>query len=272
MEIYDVVIFYDENFLLEYRLNLLYEFVDYFIVIESKWTHSGKPKPLFFDEARFERFADKLHYFVLDDCPVKYGAYEQKENSEAWRNEIDHRNQGMLHAINLKINIGDIVFITDIDEIVNPRVVKSIRDGDLKIEPGYVYALEQDMYVYNLHTKQRHRWYHAKVIEWGTVYFNKAPFSLIRLVSPNNGCCKVIPQAGWHLSSFKSPEKIAEKLASFAHVEYDLPDLVDVDSIQKRINDSIDPVGRTDIILETVSLNTNYNLPSRWRTYLMDYI
>ena len=48
MKIIDCFIFYNELDLLTYRLNLLNNIVDYFIIVESKHTFVGKEKNLFF--------------------------------------------------------------------------------------------------------------------------------------------------------------------------------------------------------------------------------
>ena len=45
MKIIDSFIFYNELDLLYYRLSILDEYVDYFILVESKYTFSGDIKP-----------------------------------------------------------------------------------------------------------------------------------------------------------------------------------------------------------------------------------
>ena len=48
MKIYDCFIFYDEELLLEIRLNCLDKFVDKFVIVESKYSHRGeKRNPVF---------------------------------------------------------------------------------------------------------------------------------------------------------------------------------------------------------------------------------
>lgn len=155
MKVFDLTLFYNENNMLEYRFDIYYDVVDHFIVVESRYDHSGKEKPLYYDEARFERYADKIHYVVLDELPVKYGTYEKKEWSEAWRNEITHRNYAAQVLTTLSPELGDILLISDIDEIINPSIIRKIRNGKIRIEPGLAYIPVLEMYVYNLHTRQR---------------------------------------------------------------------------------------------------------------------
>ena len=53
MKIYDCITYFDEPLLIDLRLNILNEFVDYFIVIEATYTHSGVEKKLNFNIKNF---------------------------------------------------------------------------------------------------------------------------------------------------------------------------------------------------------------------------
>jgi beta-1,4-mannosyl-glycoprotein beta-1,4-N-acetylglucosaminyltransferase len=59
----DTFMFYNELTVLELRLNLLDEYVDRFVLVESEVNHKGGPKPLFFQENkdRFAKWAHKIH-------------------------------------------------------------------------------------------------------------------------------------------------------------------------------------------------------------------
>ena len=48
--------FFDENLVLELRLNLLDKYVDYFVIVESKYNHKGEAKKLNFDIKKFKKF------------------------------------------------------------------------------------------------------------------------------------------------------------------------------------------------------------------------
>ena len=62
MRIFDSFIFFNELDLLEMRLNILNDVVDYFVLTESPWTVSGNSKPLYYQENK-DRF-EKLNSFV----------------------------------------------------------------------------------------------------------------------------------------------------------------------------------------------------------------
>ena len=93
MKIIDCFIFYNELDLLTYRLNLLNNIVDYFIIVESTHTFVGKEKSLFFNENKhlFEKFTNKIIHIIVDDFPHKYPNVNIS-NNDVWNNEIFQRN------------------------------------------------------------------------------------------------------------------------------------------------------------------------------------
>ena len=67
MAIYDCFQFFDEEHILDLRLNILNKFVDFFVFVESTINHQGKHKKLNFDLNKFKKFSDKIIYIVVDD-------------------------------------------------------------------------------------------------------------------------------------------------------------------------------------------------------------
>jgi len=60
MKIFDCITYYDEEILFDLRCNILNKIVDYFVVVEAKFTHTGKKKKLNFDIRKFREFKKKL--------------------------------------------------------------------------------------------------------------------------------------------------------------------------------------------------------------------
>ena len=54
MRVYDCIMYYDETEVVEVRLNCLDTYVDKFIIVENKYTHSGKKRDLLFDIKKFK--------------------------------------------------------------------------------------------------------------------------------------------------------------------------------------------------------------------------
>ena len=48
MKIFDCFMYFDEDLILDIRLNTLNKFVDYFVIVESTHTHSGQKNKLKF--------------------------------------------------------------------------------------------------------------------------------------------------------------------------------------------------------------------------------
>ena len=67
MAIYDCFQFFNEEHILDLRLNVLDEFVDFFVIVESTTDHQGKSKKLNFDKKKFNKFNKKIIYIVVDD-------------------------------------------------------------------------------------------------------------------------------------------------------------------------------------------------------------
>ena len=65
--IYDCFTYFNEDILLELRLNYLNEIVDKFVIIEANKTFSGNPKPQNFDINKYKKFTDKIIYVFLED-------------------------------------------------------------------------------------------------------------------------------------------------------------------------------------------------------------
>ena len=59
MKVYDCITYFNEPLLFNLRLNILSKYVDKFIVIEARHTHSGKSKKLNFNLKRYPEFEKK---------------------------------------------------------------------------------------------------------------------------------------------------------------------------------------------------------------------
>ncbi len=65
MKIFDCFMYFDEDIVLDLRFNYLNQFVDQFVIVESRFTHSGKRKDLKFNIENFKEFKDKIKYLVI---------------------------------------------------------------------------------------------------------------------------------------------------------------------------------------------------------------
>ena len=126
MKIFDCFMYYDEDLILDLRLNYLNNYIDYFIIVESTYTHSGQPRKLLFDINNFSKFKDKIKYIVLQNEPQNLEEVYDYDNEDTVNSKL------ILNAVkreNLQRNTiqkgldqasqSDFVLISDVDEIPN---------------------------------------------------------------------------------------------------------------------------------------------------------
>ena len=69
--IYDCFSYWDEDLLLDLRLNILDKYVDFFVIVEGNKTWQNNPKNLRFDIKNFSKFKKKrLFTYQLQICLV----------------------------------------------------------------------------------------------------------------------------------------------------------------------------------------------------------
>ena len=69
MKIFDCFMYFDEEIVLDLRLNFLDKYVDYFVIVESSFTHKGDKRKLKFNKKKFDSFKDKIIYLTFDEEP-----------------------------------------------------------------------------------------------------------------------------------------------------------------------------------------------------------
>ena len=70
MKLYDCCMYFDEDLILDLRLNTLSDHVDEFVIAEATRDHAGKEKKLNFDYKNFPKFKNKIKYLIIDDIPI----------------------------------------------------------------------------------------------------------------------------------------------------------------------------------------------------------
>ena len=123
--------------------------MDFFVLVESTLTFVGNEKPLFYQENKhlFEKFNDKIIHVVVDDFPYKNPNIESREQ---WENEIFQRNCISRGLNKLSLQNNDVITITDLDEIPNPKILQQIKNNEILVDQN---ILELDFYTFNLEFK-----------------------------------------------------------------------------------------------------------------------
>ena len=269
MKIIDCFTFYNEVDLLNYRLNILDDVVDYFIIVESTHTHSGNLKELYFYKniELFKKFENKIINIIVDDFPYKYPNINIHLNQQ-WDNERYQRNCIKFGLEKLSLNEDDVIIITDLDEIPNKNVLKKIKNNEIKID---INMLEMDLYYCNLNSKKNSKWPSARILSYEMYKMLSLTCNDIRFYN----CSNVIKNAGWHLSYFGDALFIKNKIEHLCHAEFNTSNITNIDNINKRLETFSDILGRDNEIWNKtikISINDNDNLPPDYEIYLQKYI
>ena len=126
MNIYDCFMYFDEDLLLDIRLNYLNKFVKKFVITEANYTHNGNKKKLNFDVNKFRKFKDKIIYIVVDKEPkniikLSRGENEEKRGEKLILNGMArdyYQRECIQKGLNQALE-DDIILISDLDEIPN---------------------------------------------------------------------------------------------------------------------------------------------------------
>ena len=130
MNIYDCFMYFDEDLLLDLRLNTLDKFVKKFVITEATYTHNGAKKKLNFDIKKFNKFKDKIIYLVVDKQPEKILDFVDSDNKDQKGEKLilngmardyfqrEQLTRGIEDATN-----DDLILISDLDEIPNLKNV-----------------------------------------------------------------------------------------------------------------------------------------------------
>lgn len=263
-KIIDCFIFYNELDLLTYRLNILNDIVDYFVIVESKHTFIGKEKQLYFNENKhlFDSFKDKIIHIIVEDFPYKYPNINFS-NREQWQNEYCQRNaiSRGLHYIN-NLNDNDLIIIADLDEFPDPCTLRNIKKGDITVD---VNTFEMDFYYYNLNTRFDAKWLSCKIIS----YKKYKEFNITCSDIRNMGY-SVIKNGGWHLSYFGDSNFIKNKINNFSHQEFNNDNFTDLSKIEERVKKCSDLYDR-EYHPQKIQIADNTYLPPGYETYLKNY-
>ena len=236
MKIFDCFMYFDEDVVLDVRLNFLDKFVDKFIIIESKYNHKGEKRVPLFDINKFIKFKNKIEYILTDEIPKKIETINKDDSKDeiyrksiynAWKRENLQRNQITKGIINA--NKDDWIIISDLDEIPDLRKIelKKVKNKfvffkqdmmyykfNLKLE-NFTWVGSKACKMKNLKTPQWIRDIKDKQYNWWRIdtFFSNRKYSDILFVE--NG--------GWHFSYLKNPQNIEKKLKSYLHhIDYDL--------------------------------------------------
>ena len=229
---------YNEE-LLYLRVNLLKDYVDHFIIVESNKTHSGLPVERKFEEiARKQGLPMEKIIYVPHDIPEtedleirnidKKNAGENGRNQESIEARCRERLQKDAAMVVLDQFDNDDVFIYgDMDEIINPKniqwvanLARSNESVVMKVPLVYLQG-RADLRIHHRDGKP--------VVWWRAMFF--VTRNQLREFTFNNLRCgytplkvswpgqdgKIVQDMGWHFAWVGNNEQRKIKADSFAH-------------------------------------------------------
>ena len=230
MKVYDCFMFFDEEMLLDLRLNIMDKYVDKFVITEATYFHSGKPKKLIFDINKFSKFKDKIIYIVVDKMPPDI----EKMNDDDSKFKIDEKlinnsikrenfQREMAQKSLMNLDSDDVILINDLDEIPN------LNNINLKTIKNNIIIFKQKTFSYKFNLLYESLdWYGSRACkkkefispQWlRSLKHKKYPFwridTLFSKIKYTN--ISYIENGGWHFTNIKSAEDIEKKYANFLH-------------------------------------------------------
>ena len=250
MKIYDCFQFFDEEMLLDLRLNIMDKFVDKFIITEATYSHNGSNKKLVFNINNYPKFKDKIIYIVVDEQPKSILKINQSDSDslkgqKSIFNGYKRDNYQRQMAQNALVNADpdDWIIINDIDEIPN---LENINISSVK---NKLVIFKQKIFYYKFNLLYPNiPWYgsrackkkylispqwlrdlkHKKYPKWRLdIIFSKKKYNDIAYVK--NG--------GWHFTNIKSPEDIEKKLLNYTHHDEFERSGLKIEDLKKKVNE-----------------------------------
>ena len=250
MAIYDCFQYFNEDHMVDLRLNILDKYVDFFIISESTKTHQGHEKKINFDIRKFPSFKKKIKFIVAD-----YKDHINFEKHIGGESPIEqHQRNSLIEGIQ-DAQPNDLIILSDSDEIPDLTKLKDINE-----KKKYI-AFSQKMFMYklNLQNLEESGWigsritkkkYISSMQEFRNLKFKKYPFWRI-----DKRDLQII-KGGWHFSYMQTPEDILKKIKSFSHGEFNNKN-ISKDIIEEKILQNKDIFGR-DKILKKVELDSSF--------------
>lgn len=214
---------YDGEEVLDLRLRLLWDVVDWFVIGEAEITHAGQPKTLRFDKNRYAWAASKIRYLHMDNA-----VFAQCRDN--WARENWQRIRladGCADAAP-----GDVVMVSDVDEIPDPARVAGAEN-----HPGAgIRVFDQLLFYFygDYLCTSAPMWKGTRAI--AAAALGKVSLQDIRTGDKETALAlSPVRDGGWHFSYLGGIDRIVEKIGRTVHTEVNVPRFTDRAQIEARI-------------------------------------
>ena len=214
MAIFDCFQYFNEDHMVDLRMNILDKYVDYFVISESTKTHQGHNKKINFDIKNFPKFKKKIKFVIAD-----YTNKIDFKNHTGGESIIEqHQRNNLINGIK-DASSEDLIILSDSDEIPDLSKINQIKKNKKFI------AFSQKMFMYklNLQNINESGWIGSRIAKKKDIVsmqvlrnlkFKDYPFWRIDKKNLQ------IINGGWHFSYLQTSNQILEKIKSFSHGEF----------------------------------------------------
>ena len=230
MNIYDCFMYYDEDLLLDIRLNVLDKYVKKFVITEATYTHNGNKKKLNFNIQNFSKFKDKIKYIIVDQQPPNIKKINKDDTAEISEEKLilngmarDYFQRETLKKGLNDLEKDDLIIISDLDEIPN---LDNLKVDEIK---NNIVIFQQKMFYYKLNLLYDHFiWAGSKAVKYKNfispqwlrnIKSKKYPLWRVDVLFSKKKYSNLhyIKNGGWHFTCIRTPEDLEKKLLNFAH-------------------------------------------------------
>lgn len=233
----DVCTYNGERDILDIRLNVLYPYVDKFIIVEFDETFSGKKKPkhLLKDWNKdWVKFLDKIDYAWIPKSEwSKYKDLAKSSPNTQYGKGAEHWVREFCQKESIKdcltdLKGEDVVFVGDCDELWNPEQFK-----------GFITPCKLKLRVYSYYLNNR-----STEEFWGTIvgYYKDIKGKCLNHLRSTD-LSRTQEEFGWHFTSMGGHENVKKKLTDSYTSDSYANDWV-LNNLEQNINGNLDFIGR----------------------------
>ena len=247
MKIIDCFMYFDEDMMLDIRLNILNNYVSNFVICEATFNHKGLPKKLNFNINNFSKFKNKIKYIVVEKQPDNLRQIEDSDTvvtkeSKILDNSLNRENFQRNSLANELENFSDedLILINDVDEIPNLENFKYKKK---------ITIFKQKMFYYKFNlVYPEFTWFGSKICkkkylqspQWlRNIKSKKYPLWRpdVLFSSKKYYDVEFVENGGWHFTNIKDAKDIDHKMRNFLHHHEYEESGMNVDDIAKNIKE-----------------------------------
>ena len=276
-KVYDLVLMSTELDWLEIRLHTLADQVDYFVIVESPTTFTGKLKPLHLRD-NWHRFAPFHHKIIHRVVPDEIQSARIWDHEDAFRNALfTHVFPGLIGTPQ-QAQTDDVLVVSDMDEIPRPGTLVLLRLCAFPLR----LTLRSEFYYYSFQWRHRGpQWAHPDAtlyrgaqtllpndlrqgllpsssgsgstsLTGGFLSFMSIPLASLKRYWTR----ATLYNAGWHCSScFSTLTELRAKMHGFSHQGWNTAANREAATVIERVRKGLDLFGREGEVYDRVEGN-----------------